>query len=241
MFRRLLEGLTSLIYPATCPSCRRPIEPSKGGTVICADCAGKIKKNAPPFCHSCGRQLEKRSFAKAVCRSCLRKTLHFDRAFSPCIYDGVTKDLIHKFKYSRKEHLGEPLSNIMIEFIKEYRLPVEFVDCVIPVPLSGARIREREFNQSQVLAHRIASAFGKPLVTGCLRRHRHTQRQTDTRTEERFANVAGSFSVTDAGAVAGKNILLVDDVLTTGATSSEAAATLKKAGAQIVFVLTIAN
>jgi ComF family protein len=241
MFRRLFTGLLNLIFPATCTSCRSPLDASDNKTVICAGCLEKIKKNTPPFCLSCGRQLEKSSLAKTVCRSCIKKTLHFDRAFSPCVYEGVTKDLIHKFKYRNKEYLGEPLSKIMIEFIHHYRLPLEFVDCIIPVPLSSARLREREFNQSEILASHIAGAFNKPLITNCLRRHRHTKRQTEIKTENRAANVTGSFSVTEAPAITNKTILLIDDVLTTGATSSEAAHALKEAGARIVFVLTVAN
>lgn len=241
MLRRLFTGLASLVYPATCLACKSPLDSSAKNDIICTTCLGKIKKNTPPFCHSCGRQLEKKSLAKNICRGCLKKTLHFDRAFSPCVYEGVTKDLIHKFKYRNKERLGQPLSKIMIEFIHQYRLPVEFVDCIIPVPLSAARLREREFNQSEILARNIASAFKKPLVTDCLKRHRHTKKQADLEINERLQNVSGSFSVTDTHMITNKNILLIDDVLTTGATSSEAANTLKKSGAQVVFVLTVAN
>ena len=241
MLRRLFNGLANLVYPARCLSCRSALDSHAAGDLICATCLGNIKRNTPPFCHYCGRQLEKKTLAKNICRGCLKKNLHFDRAFSPCVYEGVAKELIHEFKYRSKEHLGKPLSTIMLDFIREYRLPVEFIDLVIPVPLAKNRLREREFNQSEILARHIAGELKKPLVTECLKRHRSTRRQTDLQPEKRFLNVSGSFSVTNAGEITGKNVLLIDDVLTTGATSSEAAGSLKNAGARIVFVLTLAN
>jgi ComF family protein len=111
----------------------------------------------------------------------------------------------------------------------------------MPVPLHKTRLREREFNQAQILSNHIARKFNKKVSHDNLRRLRLTKTQTELEIGERLLNVKGSFTATKKEDIKGKNILLVDDVLTTGATCSEAACALKDAGANIVFVLTLAN
>ncbi|MFA5096547.1 MAG: ComF family protein [Candidatus Omnitrophota bacterium] len=239
MLRRLIRGLTDIAFPGICLSCRRKLG-SGGDEYICAACGSGIKRNLPPFCSSCGRHLEKNNLNKNICPGCLRKNLSFDRAYSPCLYEGIAKKLIHEFKYRGKDHLGKPLSKIMIDFIREYDLPVDYLDCIIPMPLHKTRLRERDFNQAEVLGRHIGAEFKKDLLT-CLNRHRPTRTQTELPPQQRFANVKGSFSVAKGASLNKRNILLIDDVLTTGATSSAAAACLKEAGADIVFVLTLAS
>jgi len=211
------------------------------GEYICIECWGKIKKNVPPFCYRCGRRLDSRGFSKTICPGCIKKPLYFDRAFSPCVYEGPIKELIHEFKYNNKEYLGATLSKLMIDFVHEYNLPIDFVDYIIPVPLYKSRLREREFNQARILSDYVAREFNKPVLNDLLIRKRPTRTQTELEDSERFLNVNGSFTVAKDGALKNLSILLVDDVLTTGATSSEAARSLKDAGANIVFVLTLAN
>jgi competence protein ComFC len=151
------------------------------------------------------------------------------------------KDLIHAFKYNGKDYLGETLSRLMIDFIREYSLPIKDLDFIVPIPLSKTRLREREFNQAKILSDHLGREFDKPVLDNLLVRKRNTRTQTELETLERLLNVKGSFSLSTKFDVSRKNILLIDDVLTTGATSSEAAYTLKQAGANIVFVLTLAN
>jgi len=238
---RFIRGLTDILYPKICLACKNKLDASASDEYICKLCRLKIKRNLPPFCLSCGRHLEKKNLHKHICPACLRKRLHFDRAYSPCLYEGVAKELIHQFKYKGKDQLGKPLSKIMIEFIQEYDLPMEYLDLIIPMPLHPARLREREFNQAEILSRQIAAEFKKDVFTEALSRHRLTKSQTELATDKRFANVKDSFLVLKNNALKNKNVLLVDDVLTTGATSSEAAGALKAAGANIVFVLTLAN
>jgi len=241
MFKRMIKGLADIVYPKICLGCKQKLKAPAPYDLICGECWSKIKRNSPPFCHSCGRHLDKKNLAKNICPACLRQKTHFDRAFSPCVYDGIIKELIHEFKYRNKDHLGAPLSRLMIDFIREYNLPIDCLDFIMPVPLHKTRFREREFNQAQILAEAISKEFKKPSLTDVLLRHRHTRTQTDLKTQERLGNVKGSFSINRLEDITGRNILLVDDVLTTGATSSEAAGVLKEAGANIVFVLTLAN
>lgn len=241
MLRRFARGLTEILFPNLCLNCRRRLNHAASDAYICDSCRLRIKRNLPPFCASCGRHLEKISRSKNICVSCQKSALHFDRAFSPCLYEGVIKELIHQFKYKGKEHLSAPLSKIMIEFIKEYDLPMDYLDLIIPVPLHRARLREREFNQAEILAKHIAFEFKKELGSGALIRNRLTKSQTGLAPQLRLANVAKSFSAAEGCELRNKNVLLIDDVLTTGATSSEAAYAVKQAGANIVFVLTLAN
>lgn len=241
MLHRLLKGFVEIVYPKTCLACRNKLPVASDNDFICAQCWTKVKRNLPPFCHSCGRQLEKKSYAKNICSSCLKNRLHFDRAYAPCVYTGAIKELIHEFKYKNKDYLGAILSKPMIDFIKEFDLPIDFLDFIVPMPLYESKYREREFNQAEILSDHIAKEFSKNVLKDTLIRNRNTKTQTDLEINERFLNVKGSFSVVKEADIKGKNLLLVDDVLTTGATSSEAASALKDSGANIVFVLTLAN
>jgi competence protein ComFC len=238
MLKKFFRGLVDILYPKTCLSCKNRLVAE---SFICPGCASKIRKNIPPFCARCGRHLEKNNLNKNICPACLKTPLHFDRAFSPCIYEGVIQDLIHQFKYNNKQFLGPVLARLINEFIQEYSMSLDFIDQIIPMPLYSTRMREREFNQSEILSRHVAKELKKDVLSGLLIRSRNTFSQTGLKNNQRLENVKGSFKVTNKELVVGKNVLLIDDVLTTGATASEAALTLKNAGTNIVFVLTLAN
>ncbi|MDD2679369.1 MAG: ComF family protein [Candidatus Omnitrophica bacterium] len=241
MLRRFIRVLRDIAYPKICLGCKGRLDAQSPEEYICSRCRLKIKKNVPPFCHSCGRHLEKDNRNKNICSACLKTKLHFDRAFSPCLYEGVLKELIHEFKYKGKAHLAGPLSRMMADFIREYDFPIDYMDFIVPIPLHKAREREREFNQAEALSRHIAAEFNKGLKSSLLIRTRPTETQTGLANERRFLNMRESFRVAKDTDLKDKNVLIVDDVLTTGATSSAAAAALKGAGANIVFVLTLAN
>ncbi len=241
LIRNLAGGIINIVYPKTCHVCKDKIGTSSIGGLVCSGCWAKIKINLPPFCRQCGRSLAGARFMKDTCAGCFGNIVYFDRAFSPCSYEGVVKELIHAFKYKNKDYLGDALSRLMIDFVKEYNLPIESMDLIVPVPLSKTRLREREYNHALILAGGLGREFNKSVVQDRLIRHRNTGTQTELEDTERFLNVKGAFSVNGQDAVRRKNILLVDDVLTTGATCSEAALTLKEAGANAVYVLTLAS
>jgi ComF family protein len=241
MLRRMFKALTDILYPKVCLSCKKRISQDRGEELICRGCFALIKMNLPPFCSLCGRHLEKEGLQKNSCPSCAGKDFYFKRAFSPCVYEGIIKTLVHELKYRGKENLAAILSKIMADFIREYNLPLEYIDYIIPVPLHKIKLREREFNQAQLLGMHLAKEFNKEIVSDALVRIRHTRTQTELKETERFANVEGCFSADRSLDLTGKNVLLVDDVLTTGATASEAAKALKGSGANKVLVLTLAN
>lgn len=242
MLKAYAESLISLILPRTCPGCNKALRNKSGAEIICHECWSSLKKNIPPFCHRCGRHINIDSGMSKICPECESKVIHFDRAFSPCIYEGLVKELIHKFKYGQRDDYGRILSRLLVEFIKEYNLPpIEHFDMLIPIPLHKQRLREREFNQSEILARYLSEEFPLQVSSDILLRNRNTVTQTGLTQDERCKNVENSFSVENVQKLKGKMVILIDDVLTTGATCSEAARVLKENGASIVFVLTAAN
>ncbi len=241
MLSGLLKGLKNLIYPNLCLACGDLIKTTPGQEHICAGCWGKIENNRPPFCATCGRHLDIEAIRKNSCPHCLNEKFHFDRAFSPCVYTGIIKKLIHEFKYNGKDYLITPFTALMNTFIRQYCLPIEHLDFIIPVPLHKSRQREREFNQAQLLSQRIANEFNKNLLSDLLIRNKAVKTQTELTLPERRRNVEGSFTVTKPDLIKDTNLLLIDDVLTTGATSSAAARSLKDAGAKTVILMTLAN
>lgn len=169
----------------------------------------------------------------ALCRSGLRG---FDAALCYGAYEGVLRDLIHLFKYGRMKPLAGPLGDHLMRALP----PEPAFDAVVPVPLHWLRKWQRGFNQSEALARYIARRRGIPMLDAA-RRRRATRPQAGLSNSVRRGNVAGAFEIKRGHPVAGLRVLLVDDVLTTGATGSACALALKRAGAHSVCLLTLAR
>lgn len=239
MLRGILKGLRDIIYPPVCLSCRASLKNRSAiDNAVCAECWSSIKRNSPPFCRGCGRHTTKRT---GYCAACSGERFYFDRAYGACRYDDRVKELIHAFKYGGRDYLGRTLGRLLADFHNEYGFLISAAEIIIPVPLHPARLREREFNQSRILCERLCEASGKIIMPDNLVRERRTRAQAELDGQDRFSNVRGCFRVKNPGALSGKHLLLVDDVLTTGATLSEAARALKTAGAGAVTVLALAN
>lgn len=233
----LFRGFIDLIYPKICLACGKKITNVSVHNLVCVECWAKIKINRPPFRGICDRNMA----GQNIRANCLKEPFNFDKAFSSCLYEGVLKDLIRAFKYKNKDYLGAALAKLMIGFVHEYNFPMDSIDSIIAVPLHKAKLREREYNHAFILGGYLAREFNKNILTDALIRHKNTRSQTELKDEKRFLNVQGVFSVKNNTLISGKNILLIDDVLTTGATCSEASKVLKTAGANKVYVLTLAN
>jgi len=171
-----------------------------------------------------------------VCPLCRRGLRGFDAAYCYGAYDGNLRRLIHLLKYDRMRPLAVPLGRLMAAGLP----PNEPVDAVVPVPLHWRRRWRRGFNQSELLARQVAERYGVK-VSSALRRGRATASQAGLTSSRRRANVAGAFFVKRRQEVEGRRILLVDDVMTTGATAGACGAALKRAGASRVTVLTLAR
>ena len=165
---------------------------------------------------------------------------HFDFAWAACLYKDPLKRMIYQFKYNNKPYLSKYLSQFIFNFLEIYRMDIEQFDIIVPIPLFSTRLRERGYNQSRLLAGHISAHYHIDLSTTHLIRVRNTEHQTGLCEKERWTNIRGAFRIVHSDAISGKNILIIDDLFTTGATVSQAAGVLKKAGARTVGVLTLA-
>ncbi len=242
VLKEFRQGLSRLIYPPHCLLCRKfspttYATPLKG--FVCPACQEKILLNKPPFCARCSRYLEENA-QNSRCRECAKTDPAFDFAWSACLYTEPLKTLIHAFKYGQKTGLRHLFIDLMASFIRTYGLDIAQFDIIVPIPLSPTRLRERGYNQARLLGEGMAREFSLPLSVNHLIRRRHTQPQTLLDEKERWTNMEGAFTIEHSKILKQRNILIVDDLLTTGATASEAARTLKEAGAGTVGVLALA-
>lgn len=175
--------------------------------------------------------------AGGLCAACIADPPAFDWARAAARYAGTVRDALHAFKFERRRALAGPLADLLLEQCAG-RLPGA-VDALVPVPLAGDRERERGFNQAALLAGRVAPALGVPVRTRWLKRVRPTPPQTELTGRERRANLRDAFQA--HAAVAGRRVLVIDDILTTGATVAECARTLRARGAREVGVLAVAR
>jgi len=174
-----------------------------------------------------------------VCSFCVREPPAFDLARSAVRYRGPVRAVLHRFKYADGVHLAPMLSDWLAMAIETHYDPTCF-DLTVYVPLYPARERRRAYNQSRILAERLGRRYGIPVFRG-IKRIRDTGTQTRLNMQERAVNVRGAFAVRDRAWVEGKRFLLVDDVMTTGATLREVARVLKEAGAERVWAVTVAR
>ncbi|MDI1226141.1 MAG: ComF family protein [bacterium] len=193
-----------------------------------------------PFCDTCGVPFGFGSTVGTICAGCLDEEPEFTRARSAVVYNDASRKLVMGFKYGDRLHAVQTfvpwLARAGADLIAD-------ADIVIPVPLHARRLWQRRFNQSAILGEMLAKRSNRSFAPDALTRPRYTVKQKGLSRKERLANVRGAFAVDEkqAAGLRGKNILLVDDVYTSGATLNECARILKKAGAEKVYVLTIAR
>ncbi len=218
--RNYSEAFIRLIYPAHCGACLAFLELEEEN--ICGNCKTELARL--PF---------------AADQALASKRFEFlDDAWSVYPYESPVKEILSAIKFSRKKWLtgvfAEEIQNIAALMASETTY-----DAIIPVPLDGLRLMEREFNQAELMARNIAKKIQTPVRSGLLRKIARTGPQSSLGQKERQINLYGAFKV--AKKLPGRNFLLVDDILTTGATAEEAARVLKKAGAARVDLLTAAR
>lgn len=194
----------------------------------------------PPACEVCRGKCE-----EPLCPDCFSQIKllqpQYD-VYAAAPYDGVVKRSLHRFKFQKRKKLVRPLGIVLVKYIhsQNHVIKIEEMHGVVPVPLHLKRLRERGFNQVELLAEIINRYYEVPVVRA-LERTRNTRAQFDLPRAERIANVKGAFKVTDPKSVFNRNLLLLDDIYTTGATTAECAKALKIAGARRVEVLTLAR
>lgn len=227
------------LYPEVCQLCGRTrATPAEG--YVCGGCRAKARFIQPPFCERCGRPFEGNITTQFECTNCREMEWHFQSARSAVAARDPVLEAIHRYKYQRALWCEPFLAGLLIEAAKP-ALAGQHLDMIVPVPLHPTKQREREFNQSERLANRLGAATQLPVNKRLLRRVVATRTQALLKRPERLVNVRNAFAMRDGQRLNGERIVLVDDVLTTGATTSACAKVLMAAGAGEVCVWTLAR
>ncbi len=233
----MYTALTNLLFPPACMVCHVPV--SRVGT-LCVDCFSSMQMISTPCCHQCGHPFAYEVEHLSRCDVCLHTNPPYDAARAIWHYDDASSRLIKQLKFADKTQLAPYLAQLMQGCGSAL---LETATLMAPVPLHRKRLHDRRYNQAMLLAAPLAQATDVPLIPDLLTRTRHTMPQTRLRFAERQRNVEGLFAIPahHVAQVKGARILLIDDVMTTGATVSACAETLKAHGATWVGVLTLAR
>ncbi|HTP90189.1 MAG TPA: ComF family protein [Xanthobacteraceae bacterium] len=232
----MLRAVLDLALPPLCAACREPVE----GKGLCAGCWSKLSFITRPYCERLGIPFAYDPGPGILSMEAIADPPAYNRARAAVRFDDVSRALVHNLKYGDRLDLapmmGRWISHAGRELLAE-------ADALVPVPLHWRRLWARRFNQSAMLATRISAESGVPVATFALKRVRATAQQVGLTRTQRSANVQGAFRVPDEGkaAVAGRKLVVIDDVLTSGATVEGCARALLRAGAANVDVLVFAR
>lgn len=223
-----MELAIDSFFPQRCVGCGRV------GSFLCPDCRGNLPKLLPPLCPKCGKP----QASGIVCSSCRQSQSQIDGIRSPFRFDEAIRQAIHELKYHNLKAISPCLAELLADYLQSNPLPGE---AIIPVPLHPRRLKERGYNQSSLLAGELGKLTNLLVIEDCLIRIKEARPQVKASdVEERRRNVAHAF-VCRNGGVSGKQIILIDDVCTSGATLESCAAALKSKGATSVWGLTLAR
>ncbi|PLX31450.1 MAG: ComF family protein [Clostridiales bacterium] len=239
MKRNWIDGVADLVFPSNihCLLCGRQILPDEKYS-LCGGCRERmtflLEKNC---CKRCGRPLAYQG-EEGFCVECAGQKFYFEKAVSCLYYDDFSRKLIFQLKYGKKEYSAFHMAEMLMDRLEDSG--IGGFDFIVPVPLHAKRERERGFNQAALLADSLGKMRGEPVLKKVLERNRQTEDQTNLGKKARFENLKGSFSTRNDDSIEGKRILLIDDVFTTGATSSDCSRALIDSGAGSVMVATVA-
>jgi ComF family protein len=235
--RAVLRTALDAVLPPRCLKCGDILGGENG---LCPGCWQKLSWLSPPCCACCGQPFAFESAVGSLCGACLQQRPAYDRARAVFRYDDESRDLILGFKHADRTELAPSLARWMARSGAEL-----IADCalIVPVPLHWTRLAMRRFNQAGLLAQAIGKLAGRPVETQALIRRRATKTQGHLSRLARRRNVQGAMAVTERfrPRIADRRILLVDDVITTGATAETAAKALLSAGAASVDILALAK
>ncbi len=225
---RVGQAVVDLLFPARCVGC------GAYGSFLCQSCQAELPRARPPRCPICWQPQRQGT----PCRRCREERPAFQGARSPYLYEGAAREAVHALKYSYVSALARPMAQLMACYVEEEAIEA---DLLVPVPLYVRRQRSRGYNQSALLARELSRLCGLPMAEQGLARRRNTPVQARSAdAEARRRNVADAF-VADRRWVEGKRVLVVDDVMTTGATVNACARALGQAGAGSAWALTFAR
>ncbi|HZQ09025.1 MAG TPA: ComF family protein [Anaerolineae bacterium] len=221
------ERLLDLLFPPRCVNCQTP------GNTLCLRCWNSIERITSPFCARCGHPLRS---ASARCLDCDAHALTITNIRAVVWHDGAAREAIHALKYHRRRDIAAPLARLLADYIERSNIRFDFITSV---PLHTTRQRERGYNQAELLAKQTA-VLTRSIYRDTLQRTRATRDQIGLDRAARRANVADAFTLRQQSCF-NKNILLIDDVYTTGATLDACAMALLDGGARDVYGLTVAH
>ncbi len=236
----LMRAVMDLLFPPMCENCG-----NVPGLGLCDDCLAQTPVVEAPCCAHCGIPFDPASARPPqLCSLCRADPPHFDAARAYGLHTGPLRTAIVAYKFKGRTSLAEYLAGLLLRRVQleeqaEWPVPYAVADAVIPLPLHPSRRRWRGFDQAGLLAARLGEMMQVPVGDGWLCRNRETAPQIGLTPTERIDNVRGAFRVAARERVAGKRLILVDDVLTTGATARDASRALKSAGASQVYLLTV--
>ncbi len=234
MLRRLIRPVVDFALPPRCPGCGAVVG---GDGLFCGTCWRDLRFLGPPWCAGCGTPFDYDRGADALCGACLARPPLFDGARAAIAYDAVPRQVLMRFKHGGRPHHAAMMARQMARVAADWLREPDVL--LVPVPLARWRIWRRGYNQAALIAARLAREAAVPTMPDALVRVRETQASGHAGAAARRRNVAGAFRVPDGAraALTGRPVLLIDDVLTTGATADACADALKRAGADSVRLL----
>lgn len=234
-----LDSLLELVYPEknTCFICDM-YDKTIMDKYLCRDCEKSIKKLEPPLCSKCSKPLDY-SESSDICKECFSQERHFETSKSLYVYDGLIKKAIYSYKYYNKPYFNKLFGNMLLDYMKS--INYTSFDFVTSVPLHPSKMRKRGYNQSELLARHISNNL-RITYLDALKRTKKTLKQSEQSKEERRKNLKGAFTAKRcAEKTINSQVLLVDDIYTTGSTVEECSKVLLDFGVSKVYVITIAR
>jgi ComF family protein len=231
----MLRTIAEYLFPERCFGCGKVMGLSRG---LCPECHGKAGFISEPSCAYCGEPLEFSPLKRPVCRRCMKSRPAFARNVSVMRYGDIAREIILPLKHADKTYIAKWMAELMFA---RGRALLEACDIIVPVPLHRMRLLRRFYNQSALIAGFLSKMGGRPAIFNNLVRVRNSQSQGHLGFKARKRNVLGAFRVKSPAALIGKRVLLIDDVITSGATLSECARVLKSSGAKRVSCLSFAK
>ena len=226
--KQLQREVIDLFFPRSCVGC------GKVGDFICNRCSKKLSRLLPPVCQRCGRP----ESSGMYCRACWGTHNHIHAIRSVFVFEGTIRRAVHEFKYRNLRSIAACLSQYMADYFVEHELAA---DVLLPVPMHEMRLKTRGYNQSELLAGQISAMISVPVRGDLIKRVRDDKPQVRTTcAEERWSNMRDAFACVSSE-VSGKDIIIIDDVCTSGATLEACAAALKLKGANKISGFTLAR